>query len=257
VGKRAFQRFSTYRGATLAGVFTNTIFAFVFVGVFGAVYSTNSSIDGFDRSATLLYVFGGQAFLAMTGAFGDREISDRIRSGDVASDLYRPVDFQAWWLAHDLGKSLYHALFRGIPPFLVGVVVLDLPLPASPVTWSRFFLAAVVGVVVAFGVRFLANVSAFWLLESRGVVAMVAVAQVFLGGHVVPLYLMSDGLEGVVRALPFASITAFPVEVLAGGHVGDEFWVGLAVAVGWASSLLIGGRVVLGRAERKLVIQGG
>ncbi len=256
VAIRAFRRYATYRGATFAGAVTNTMFAFVYVGVFAAVHEVAGAVDGYTAAETATYVFGAQAFLTMTGAFGDREIAERVRTGDIAADLYRPVDFQAWWLAHDLGKALFHAIFRGIPPFAVGAIALDLPLPTEASTWLAFLVAAFLGVVLSFTIRFPANLSAFWLLDARGVVTLTVLAQVFLAGHVVPLYFMPDRLEAVVRVLPFAGITAYPVEILVGGHSGDLLRV-YALQLAWIAALLVGGRLMLRAAQRKLEVQGG
>ncbi len=257
IARRAFRRFSAYRGATFAGVVTNTMFGFVYAAVFVAAHAVAGDIGGFDAVDTATYVFGAQAFLAMTGAHGDREIAERIRTGEIASDLYRPVDFQLWWLSHDMGKAAYQAIFRGIPPFVVGAIVLDLRIPTSPGTWLAFLLAAGLGVVLAFGVRFPANLAAFWMLDARGVVALTALAQVFLAGHIVPLYFMPDGLERVVRLLPFAGITALPVETLLGAHRGLDLAGVYALQLGWIVVLLAAGRSLLTAAQHKLVVHGG
>ncbi len=256
VAVRAFRRYATYRGATFAGAVTNTMFGFVYAGVFAAVHEVTGAVAGYTAAETTTYVFGAQAFLAMTGAFGEREIAERVRTGDIAADLYRPVDFQAWWLSHDLGRASFHAIFRGIPPFVVGAVALDLPVPAAAATWLAFLFAAFLGVVLAFTIRFLANLAAFWLLDARGVVTLTVLAQVFLAGHVVPLYFMPDRLEAVVRVLPFAGITAHPVEILVGGHRGDLLRV-YVLQLAWIAALLFAGRVMLRAAQRKLVVQGG
>jgi ABC-2 type transport system permease protein len=64
---------------------------------------------------------------------------------------------------------------------------------------------------------------------------------------------MPDGLEGVLRWLPFAAVLQLPLEVFLGrGVVGP-----LARQAAWAVVLLALGRSVLRRAERKLVVQGG
>lgn len=257
VAGRSFRRFATYRGATLAGVVTNTVFGFIYASVFSAVHDRAGTIDGVDAAHTATYVFAAQAFLAATGAFGDREISDRIRSGDIAADLYRPVDFQAWWLAHDLGKAGFQAIFRGVPPFVVGVLVLNLPVPTEPGAWLAFLLTTILGVILAFGIRFLANISGFWLLDAKGVVSLAALCQLFLAGHVVPLYFMPPWLESLTRALPFAGITAVPVETLLGLHRGRHLAVAIFGQLVWIAAIFVAGRVVLAAAQRRLVVQGG
>lgn len=257
VSVRAFRQFATYRGATVAGVVTNTIFGFLYVYVFVAVHDRVGTVDGFTAEQTATFVFAAQGFLMMTGTFGDREISERIRTGDIAADLYRPVDFQLWWLAHDQGKAAFYALGRGVPPFVIGMLALGLPLPRGFVIWTTFLVAAFFGVVLAFAVRFLVNLTGFWLLDAQGVVALTAIAQSLFAGHIVPLYFMPDRLELVARLSPFAGITAHPVELLIGAHDGWGIVAVFAHQFFWLVVLLGAGRIALGRARRKLVIQGG
>src|SRR5205085_11494066 len=97
------------------------------------------------------------------------DIAQRVRTGDVATDFHRPVDFQLYWLAQDLGRAAYHALFRGVPPVLVAAMVFRLRFPASPMTWLWFALSLALAVCVSFALRFLVNLVAFWILDHRGV----------------------------------------------------------------------------------------
>ena len=50
------------------------------------------------------------------GGGSPEDLAERIRSGDVAIDLYRPVNLLAWYAAADLGRAAYHALSRGVAP---------------------------------------------------------------------------------------------------------------------------------------------
>jgi ABC-2 type transport system permease protein len=129
--------------------------------------------------------------------------------------------------------------------------------PSDPVLWLAFTASTILGVVLAFGVRFLANLAAFWLLDARGVVSLSALVQVFFAGHVVPLFFMPAWLESLARALPFAGITAVPVETLLGLHRGPDLLLVIATQLGWIAVLLAAGRLLLMVAQRKLVLQGG
>ncbi|MBO0882769.1 MAG: ABC-2 family transporter protein, partial [Mycobacterium sp.] len=141
VAWRSFRRYSTYRAATYAGIFTNTIFGFIMAFTYIALWNARPGLGGYDRSQAITYVFVGQALLATCslfgGGFGD-EFADRVRNGDIAIDLYRPVDLQGWWLASDLGRAGFHFLARGIAPLLIGAVVFRLHLGLDPVTWLGF-----------------------------------------------------------------------------------------------------------------------
>ncbi len=162
VARRTYGRISTYRSATLAGVFTNTVFGFLLAYVLLAVYRERTTVDGFDATDAVTFTFVAQGLLMVLGVFGDREMADRITTGDVALDLQRPYDHQAWWAGVSYGKAAYYAIFRGIPPFLAGAVVFHLRLPADPTQAVLFVVSVTLGVAVAFGWRYLLGLTAFW-----------------------------------------------------------------------------------------------
>jgi ABC-2 type transport system permease protein len=257
VATRAYRRQSTYRGATFAGVFTNTVFGFILAYVLLAVYQERSDIGGFTSVDAVTFTFVMQGMLMVVGFFGSTELADRIRTGDVVSDLYRPVDFQAYWLSDNYGRAFFYAIFRGIPPFLVGSLVFDLRLPGSLGVWLAFFVSVVIAVAVAFGWGFLLQLSAFWLLDVRGPNQLGWLTAQFFAGVFVPVVFFPAWLGAIANATPFPSMAQLPVEVFLGKHRGFELAGVYAVQLLWATILLGGGRLVLRSAMRKVVVQGG
>ena len=257
VALRGFRRYATYRGATVAGVFTNTIFGFMRAYVYVALFTSRVEVGGYDLRDALTYTFTTQGMLMVTYIWGWWEVALTIRSGDVVTDLSRPLDYQLYWLAQDIGRATYHALFRGIPPFVVGALAFDLRLPEHPATWLVFLVSVYLAVCLSFALRFMANLAAFWMLDYRGAGALMAAAWTFLSGFAVPIAFFPDGLEAVARALPFAGFVQIPVDIFLEKGSGPEVAAMLAMQAGWAVVLLLAGRLVLGAAWRKVVIQGG
>jgi ABC-2 type transport system permease protein len=198
-----------------------------------------------------------QGMLMVVGFFGSTELADRIRTGDVVSDLYRPVDFQAYWLSDNYGRAFFYAIVRGIPPFLVGSLVFDLRLPGTLGVWLAFFVSVVIAVAVAFGWGFLLQLSAFWLLDVRGPNQLGWLTAQFFAGVFVPVVFFPAWLGAIANATPFPSMAQLPVEVFLGKHRGFELAGVYAVQLLWATILLGGGRLVLRSAMRKVVVQGG
>lgn len=254
VARRSYLRMSTYRAATAAGVFTNSVFGFLRAYVFLAVLDARPGLAGYDAAEIVTYTFVTQGLLATVYAFGNTEIAERIRTGDIVSDLYRPVDFQGYWLATDIGRFAFQLVFRGVPPVLIGALAFDLALPSDAGTWVAFLVSTCLAVVVSFGVRFLAALSGFWMLDTRGVEQMTAMVAIFFAGMMVPLGFLPDGLVGVVRWLPFASMSQLPIDLLLGD--ADAVAV-LARQSMWVLVLLAAGRALTHRAFRKVVVQGG
>jgi ABC-2 type transport system permease protein len=258
VARRSFRRWATYRSATAAGVFTNTVFGFIQAYVLLAMFHSRARVGGFDPVRAVTFVFVTQGLLMMMAVFNWQEIALRIRSGDVVADLYRPVDFETYWMAQDLGRAAFQAIFRGLPPFLLGSLVFTLRLSGAPGDWLVFLVALLLGWMVSFLVRFLVNLTAFWLLDVRGPLQIVMTVWLFLSGFVLPITFFPHWLEVVARASPFAAVAELPVEVLLGLHHGaGETARVLADQVAWIAILWAASRVALRVATRKVVIQGG
>lgn len=257
VAVRGFRRYTTYRAATLAGIFTNTIFGFMRAYVMLAVFRAVPSIGGYDARDALTYTFLAQGLMMVVYLWGWWDVAITIRSGDVVTDFYRPFDYQGYWLAQDLGRAGYQAFARGIAPFVAGMLVFDLRLPLSPVVWLAFAVSVALAAVVSFAMRFLVNLCAFWLLDYRGPGRLAAALWTALSGFAVPIAFFPEGVGAVVMLLPFVALFEAPIDVFLERVSGVELVGRLLFQAGWAVALLAAGRWMLAAARRKVVVQGG
>ena len=256
IAKRGWRRYAAYPWATVAGMFTNTIFGFLQAYILLAIYRHRSDVGGFDSRDAVTYVWLAQSMIMTVYIFNWQELALRIRDGSIAGDLARPLDPQRYWLAYDLGRAPSHFLFRGLLPFVLGALVFDLRYP-SPLDALAFLVSLTLAVVVSFGVRFLYNSAAFWLLDYRGVMTLTITTVLFLSGMVMPIRFFPEWLRGAAYALPFAAILQTPVDVWLGKREGLALAGFLALQAVWALALLALGRLALARGTRKLVVQGG
>ncbi|MGW4030432.1 ABC transporter permease [Streptomyces sp. NPDC004838] len=255
-----FRRYATYRVATAAGVFTNTVFGFILAYTYTALWDERPQLGGYDVSQALTYVWLGQSLLmacAMMGGGFEDELVERIRTGDIAIDLFRPADLQLWWLAADMGRACFHLLGRGVLPMAFGALAFDLALPASPLTWLAFLVSVTLGLLVGFALRFLMALSAFWLLDGAGVTQIGMLVGLFFSGMLLPLNLFPGALGEIARALPWSSLLQIPADVLLGKHTGRGLAEAYAFQAGWAIALLAAGRLLQSVATRRVVVQGG
>ncbi|MFE1450376.1 ABC transporter permease [Streptomyces olivaceoviridis] len=257
VATGGFRRYATYRAATAAGVFTNTVFGLILVYTYRALWDEKPHLGGYDQAQAVTYVWLGQAFLstlAIGGGGVEDELMERIRTGDVAIDLYRPADLQLWWLAADLGRAFFQLLGRGLVPFVFGALCFPVYLPSGAGTWVAFFVAVLLAMLVGFGIRYLVALSAFWLLDGAGVTQMAWLLGFFCSGMLLPLNVFPGALGDVVRVLPWSSLLQAPADILL-GHA-DPLPTYLFQAA-WAVALLGAGRLVQSAATRRVVVQGG
>lgn len=253
----SFRRHVTYRSATVSGVVTNTAFGFIRAYILLAVWREKPQIGGYDAANAVTYVFLTQGLITPLGVFlGGTELGPRIRSGEVATDLYRPCDFQGWWLATDSGRAGAGLLLRAFPPVAAGALCLPMSLPAEPARWAAFALCCVLALLISFAIRYLVSLSAFWSMDERGTASMLLVVSMFFSGMIVPLVLLPGWLGALARALPWSATLQVPIDVLLGRNPGGTAGA-LAFQAGWAAALLGLGRLATGRARHRAVIQGG
>ncbi len=254
-----FRRWSTYRQATLAGAFTNTVFGFLRSFVMLAVASAAGGAAGGYRGAQLAtYVWVGQGLLAVVQLWGWTELADRIRTGDVQSDLLRPVHPVFSYLAADLGRAGHAVLLRGTIPLIIGALSFDLYAPHRLASYPLFAVSVLAAVLVSFGIRYVVNLAAFWLLDIRGVLTAWLLCSNVLTGLYFPLAFLPGPVRTVLWvATPFPSMIQAPVDVLV--ERGDTVHQGLILLdqVLWAAVMLALAVLVQRRAERRLVVQGG
>jgi ABC-2 type transport system permease protein len=175
----------------------------------------------------------------------------------VATDLQRPVDVQRAELDQDLGRAGYQLLWRAVPQFLIGALLFEITIPDEAGVWLLFFLSIALAVLVGFGIRFLVNLTSFWLLDYRGSVLLMIAVNLVLSGMIVPLSFFPAPLDTIARTTPFASMLQGPIDIYVGAPLGGSVAVVLALQASWALALYAAGRLVLGAGTRKLVVQGG
>ena len=254
---RGWQRTAVYRGAAISGAITNTFFGFLRAYVFIALYETRPDAGGYGLRDALTFVFLTQGMAALIEMWSWWKIAETVQSGQVATDLSRPFDYQLYWLAQDYGRALFQFFFRSVPPFLVGMLLFDVRLPPDALHALALLPSLALAVTVSFAWRFSLNLTTFWLLDHRGVAGMANLVAILLSGFLVPVAMFPDAVRAAVYLLPFASMVAVPIDIFLGKASGIDLAATLFLQTFWAVVGLATGRLVLAAALRKLVVQGG
>jgi ABC-2 type transport system permease protein len=260
LSRAGFRRYATYRQANVAGAFTNVVFGFLKCYVLLAVVagSGRSEVAGYDRDQLVTFVWAGQGILTVVYLWAWTDLADRIRTGDVVSDLLRPVHPVMAYLAADVGRAANAVVTRLLPPMVVAPLFFTVYVPHRWTTVPLFALSLALATVACFACRFLVNASGYWLLDIRGPLILWMIATGVLGGLYFPIRFLPDWLAAAAWVLtPLPSLFQTPLDVLVerDGPAGQLALV--ALQAGWAGLLLLTCRIVQRRAERKLVVQGG
>lgn len=250
-----------YRAAAWAGVATQFAWGGMTILLFRAFYQ--SSGNSFPMTFPQLsgYIWMQQAFLAMFMAwFYDQEIFDGILQGGIAYELSRPCDLYAMWFAKNMAIRLSRTVLRCLPILLVASF-LPAPYALTPppdlAAGLLFFVSLLVGFLVLVSFSMLIYISAFYTISPMGIRILATSMVEFFAGGVVPIPFFPEPLQRVFYALPFASQQNTPFLLYTGYLRGPEAVGRIGLQLLWLAVLTAAGRLFMGRALKKVVVQGG
>ena len=253
----SFQRQLTYRAATLAGLATNFFFGLLRASVLTALYGARREVAGISLQGAVTFTGLTQALIAFLSLFSWYEVMNSVYSGDIASDLLKPMNYYAFWLARDLGRAIVGLLTRGLTMMVAYTLFFGITTPRSVEQWLALGVALGLSWLISFSWRFLINLAAFWTPNALGVGRFGFVLSWFLSGFFMPLRFFPDWFVRLCYLTPFPHMVNAIVETYLGTVTGAALAQALLGQLLWVVILTGIGQLVLRAGVRQLVIQGG
>lgn len=250
-----------YRAAALAGIATQ--FAWGALGILGfkAFYQADASQFPMTFEALSSYIWLQQAFLALYMVwFLENEIFESIQNGNIAYELCRPIDLYNMWFTRSMANRFARAALRCMPILIFAVFLpkpygLSLPKDINAFVW--FVITLFLGYLVVVAFCMLVYIVTFFTISPKGI-TMVAISMVeFLAGAVIPLPFLPMDVRRVVEWLPFAAMQNVPLRIYSGDIIGSNIYSSAALQLFWLMVLVLTGRVLIKKALKKVIVQGG
>jgi ABC-2 type transport system permease protein len=254
-----FRTLLQYRGAALAGVATRLFWGLIRVMIFEAFYRSSPVQQPIHISEMVTYIWLGQAFLALLPAIGavDVELRTMIRSGTVAYELLRPVDLYTLWYSRVLAGRLAPTVLQAPLVLLFAAVVFKVGPPPSFASGAAWALSTLAAILLSTAITTLVSLSLLWTLSGEGISRVIPPLSYALSGLLVPVPLCPGWVQAVLNFLPFVGLVDAPFRLYM-GHLPPEAAFGVVLhQLAWSAVLVLFGRWLLGRAARRLVVQGG
>jgi len=252
-----FRTLLQYRGAALAGLFTQVFFGLVIVMVYEGFYRSTTTTPPLSLAQVVTYTWLGQAMLGLIPWNVDPEIRNLIRSGGVAYELLRPLDLYRLWFTRCLARRSAPTLLRALPMLALAYAFLGMQLPPS---WTclLLWLAANMGALfLSAAFTALLSTSLLWTISGEGINYLVICMIILGSGLQIPLPFYPDWLLPVLNLLPFRGLFDVPSRLYLGHIPPSQALPVLAHQFLWTLALIGFGRWVLARGLRRLEVQGG
>jgi ABC-2 type transport system permease protein len=246
-----------YRAATLAGLATNFFFGLLRAAVIVALYGARQQVAGMPLQGAVTYTGVAQAAIGFLALFSWYDLMNSVYSGQVGSDLLKPVNYFGLWMAQDLGRALVNLLLRGAPIMIFYAAVFNIVVPATPGQWAAFACSALLAWLLSFSFRFLVSLAAFWTPNAIGIARLFFALSWFISGFLMPLRFFPEWFIRLCYLTPFPYMVNTMIEIYLGLLTGPAHRQALIWQIIWCITLIAIGQVVLRVGIRRLVIQGG
>lgn len=256
---KSFQKELAYRIEFFVGILNGLLYIFIFTSLWKAIYS--SSVSASLGSAFNRYTIISYAVCAMITKISftmDDELTvQRVRTGDIALFLIKPVNYFFMNLSECIGQSLFHFFARGIPLLVLSIFIFDINLPPDIEVYLLFLPSVLLGYAIFFIVNFLIGLLSFWFIEVFSFQLMKYGMFILFSGGVLPIDFFPDVMQPLITFLPFKYILYVPTSILIGHTPKDLIFSQISAQFIWFAVLCMLSIIMWKAAEKKLVIQGG
>ena len=250
-----------YRAAALAGLSTQFVWGAMEILVYRAFWLENPERFPMGMEALSSYIWLQQAFLSLFAMWNwEFEILESVKTGAVSYELLRPTDVYGMWLARSVANRLARAALRMIPVILLSSLLpapWGLRLRISPAAFGMFLLSMVLMVLVVCAYSLLVYALTFYLTDPNGIMVLSVALADLLGGAIVPLPFLPDGLRQIAALSPFGSMQNVPLRIFSGDIPLAAAPAAMGLQVFWAAALMGAGYALTKTGLRRAVILGG
>jgi ABC-2 type transport system permease protein len=265
--------FAKYRHAFLIGLQSNIVYrwnfgiraffslfhlAFVFI-LWGAAYSGQTQIGGFDLNQTLTYFIVILMMQFFIGAFNeDYQISEEIRNGLINQFLLKPINYYLYRFSIFIAARLVSG-FLVLLPLLVALPLLkdNIVLPDEAWRLALGLPAMIMAALIQFTIAYIFGLLTFWFLEIQSFIILSLAVETILGGQMFPLDLMPAWFFRLSQWLPYYYQMYFPTAIFTGRLDQASALSGLAIQTFWVLALLGLAQFLWARGLRRHTAVGG
>ncbi|MBR6689903.1 MAG: ABC transporter permease [Bacilli bacterium] len=259
--KLKFKTGLQYRSAAFAGIATQIFFGLVYISVYIAFYESDSSNLPMELSQLVSYLWLNQCFFTLIFMwYKDKEIINMIKSGNIAYELCRPQNLYLMWFSKLFGERLSKVLLRFLPVLLLAIIMpspFNLNLTTTIPRLLIFILSLALASVLVTVITLLYHIICLFTLDEKGIVNMFMVTSDILSGLTIPIPFFPSYFQSIVNILPFRYVSDFPFRLYVGNIPITEGLIGILVQIIWIIILIIIGNILMKKALKKAVIQGG
>lgn len=256
---KSFQKEFAYRIEFFVGILNGLLFIFIFTSLWKAIYSSPVSASlgsAFNYHSIITYAVMAM-IIKISFTMDDELTIQRVRTGDIAIVLIKPLNYFLMNFSECIGQSLFHFLVRGIPLLILSIFIFNIELPSDIDLYLLFLPSALLGYSIIFIINFIIGLLSFWFIEVFSFQLMKYGMFILFSGGMLPIDFFPDVMQPLISILPFKYTLYVPTSIIIGHFPKNTMLSLIWLQLVWFIVLYIISIFMWRAAEKKLVIQGG
>lgn len=263
--KNAFQTSIAYRLNVFLHLVGRILLLFIQVSIWRALYGgaaeVNSNLGMVSLSQMITYsivsvaisIFAGTSIITNPVFI---KVEEGIKSGQIAMDLIKPLNFRNYLFAESIGVKVFKLLFELIPLLVIGSSLFGILIPHWP-NLILFVITLGIALIIHFLITYLMALLGFWYLDAWHLGKFMEDLVYVMSGALVPLWFFPDFLARISEFLPFRLVYYTPIAIFLEKITVQESLGVIGQQLLWVGILYLLVQLIWSRAVNKLVVQGG
>lgn len=252
----SLQRAIAYRQTTLLSIVANLVWVIIPYSIWQSIFETMEQVGSFDWGRMQTYILLAYGINILLTFRVEARILNTIRTGEIAIELMRPINYLKARFAEVLGGGFVDGLLSMVVVMILGQLLHISP-PESPIMFVVFAISIGLGFIVKFMISYITSLFCFWTMNGLGLLWLRAAITNIFSGALIPIEFLPDFWQSLARLSPFPTIINTPIAIYFGDVSGLDILILLAIQVFWIFVLWLIARLLWIPSLRTLVVQGG
>ena len=200
-----------YRASTLSRFCFYTLFIYVFMSLWRAIYH-EGSVHGYSYVQMVWYLIMTEFVGFACGTNIYTTMNDEVKSGAVAYQIGRPIHYVVYQFANSMGQVMLNFVSFGVLAVALGFVFVG-PLDTFRLAGlAPLLLSVALSITMNFFILMLIGLSAF-VFEDNFAIYLIYQKLSFMLGMFLPVEFLPSWLQPVAKNLPFSYVHWAPAKI--------------------------------------------
>lgn len=200
-----------YRASTLSRFCFYTLFIYVFMSLWRAIYQ-QGSVNGYTYTQMVWYLIMTEfvGFACGTSIF--TTMNDEIKSGAIAYQLGRPTHYVFYQFANSMGQVLLNFVSFAVLAVILGLVFVGPLTTFTLAGLGPMLLSVAISITLNYFVHMLIGLTAF-VVEDNFAFYQIYQKTTFMLGMFLPVEFLPAWLQPIAKNLPFSYVHWAPAKI--------------------------------------------